>query len=285
LSGLNANTKYNYQVHQENESSKSFSFWTGIEDDREFSFAWMADCRTNIDIHNKIASRIKEANPKFSVYGGDLCFRRNYKSWKSEFFTEKEQELISVVPFFNTVGNHEGWNKRTKAFTKAPESSSGKEDYYSFDYGSVHFLILNTQKKCKKSSKQYKFAENDLKNSKAKWKIVVFHKPAYVYSSRMGNKYMKIMSEEIFTKTGVNLILNGDSHFYQHNKVNGLDHLVIGSAGAPLYSPGTSENTIKSEREYNYGIIDVKNENLKVTVFNENGKILEEVIIKNKNSN
>ncbi|NVO03118.1 MAG: metallophosphoesterase family protein [Bacteroidetes bacterium] len=280
LSGLKSNTKYNYQVHHENESSKVFTFYTAVEGNEEFSFAWMADCRTNIEIHKKIANKIKEANPKFSIYGGDLCFKRNYQSWKNEFFVEEELNLISEVPFFNTVGNHEGWNQRTKAFTKAPKSASGKEDYYSFDYGQVHFLVLNTQKKCSKNSKQYKFAEEDLKNSKANWKIVIFHKPAYVYSHRKGKEDMKNMSKELFVKNGVNLVFNGDSHFYQHNKVDGLDHLVIGSAGAPLYSPGNSEYTIKSVREYNYGIIKVQPDSIKVTVFNETGNVLEEIVVK-----
>ena len=81
-------------------------------------------------------------------------------------------------------------------------------------------------------------------NSTAAWKIVAFHKSAYVAGGHGEDANMVAMSQQIFEPNDVAMTLTGHSHFYQHTLVNDIHHMVIGSFGAPLYDPGSAGYTV-----------------------------------------
>lgn len=275
ISGLSPNTLYHYRALQAGIRSSDAAFRTAPNPGTSFRFAWMADCRTGTAIHDSIARRIAEANPVMSLYGGDLCVRSSYSSFKDEFFRPNELVLITRVPFFNAHGNHEGWSTNTKAFTQAPTSPSGTQDYYSFDYGDMHVLVLNNEIDYDEGSPQYLFAQSDLSTTTKAWKIVIAHKPAYCAGGHDENSKMKAMSEKVFEPNRVDMVISGHSHFYQHNLVNSIHHMVLGGAGAPTHAPRTASYTVKSARDYNYAIIDVSLSLLTMMVYNDKGRPLD----------
>jgi hypothetical protein len=285
LSGLQSDTLYHYRVFPGETDSADQTFWTASNPGTNFRFAWMADCRGGISIHDIIAGRIKDANPRFSLYGGDLCSDSSYRSFQQEFFRPNELALIANVPFFNATGNHELWSKNTKAFTQAPDSPSGDQGYYSFDYGDLHVLVLNYMEESRHNitgSAQYQFAISDLQSSNQTWKIVACHSPAFCAGGHGEDKVMKVFTKDIFEPARVDMVIAGHSHFYQHNLVNGIHHMVIGSAGAEPYYPKSASYTIKSLKDYNYAIADVSPAALNMTVYNERGVVLDTVnLVKN----
>jgi predicted phosphodiesterase len=76
------------------------------------------------------------------------------------------------------------------------------------------------------------------------------------------------------------MVISGHSHFYQHNLVNGIHHLVIGSAGAPLHSPQNASYTVKSIKDHNYAIVDLEPTKLHMVVYNDHGKVLDVIDLK-----
>jgi hypothetical protein len=282
LKGLESNTLYHYKALHGSSSSYDYTFKTAVLPGTKFRLAWMADCRQGTEIHDKISKRIENENPAFLLYGGDLCSLDRYDNFKKEFFRKNELSLISKTPFFNTPGNHEGWSLNTKAFTQAPESGSGTQDYYSFDYGDLHILSINTELHRKPDSKQYKFVEQDLKNSTKPWKIVISHKPAYASGSHE-DKDMQIMTSNIFENSGVDMVISAHSHYYQHNIVNGIHHMILGSSGAPLYWPPNAPYTKKSLRDYSFAIIDISPLTFQMKAYNSEGILLETIELKKDN--
>jgi len=282
LSGLKPNTLYCYRAEQGGSTSAGASFRTAVEPGTSFRFAWLADVRGGTGIHDMIAARISDANPAVSLYGGDLCSSSSYRSFKDEFFRPRELELASHVPFFNATGNHERWSTNTKAFTQAPVSSSGKQEYYSFDYGDVHVLVLNNEITSTMGSPQYRFAERDLKESTNKWNIVISHKPAYCEGGHGNDVEMEAMSENLFEKYHVDIVLSGHSHFFQHSLVNKIHHFVIGTAGAPIYTPENGPNVLKYAADYCYAIGDVTPTTLHLVVYNDHGKVLDTLDLEKK---
>jgi hypothetical protein len=280
LSDLHTNTQYSYRVFAGNDTTDSFNFTTAVKPGTPYRFAVTGDMRSNPDIFSNVCGDIQEYSPRFSIYTGDLCYNSEYYSWKNEFFIPKHMDLIAEVPFYNAVGNHEDWDHNTEAFLQAPDSPSGHQAYYSFDYGDVHFLIISTEHGVGRNSDQWKFAVEDLKNNKSKWKVVVFHIPAYCGGGHGENKNMKRMTTEIFEPYGVNFILNGHSHFYQHNRVNGIRHLILAGGGAPLYSPKKADYTIKMKKIHHYAICDVSADEFKITVYDLSGNIIDTIIEK-----
>ncbi len=282
LQNLESGTKYYYQVSSGVYKSGIYSFYTAFSPGKAIDFAVMGDNRSNPGIFNFVCKETKKRNPKFSIYLGDICYNPRYTLWKKEFFTKDNLNLISEVPFFNAIGNHEGWTKNTKAFLQSPSKGKSNEPYYSFDNGDVHFLILNTELGISKNSKQYKFIQNDLANTKRKWKIVAFHIPAYCAGGHGESKTMIKVSKELFEPNKVDITLTGHSHFYQHNLVNGIHHFVLGGAGAPMYSPGKKDYTIKSLRSYHYVIFNINSNKLQMKVYDIYGKIIDKLDLEKK---
>ncbi len=288
LTGLKPDTLYYYTVRQDDGSgvrqngsgvqqgsSPAHTFTTAAGPGTSFRFAWAADFRTGTGVHDAIAKRLREANPRFLLYGGDLCLDGSYEAFKNEFFRPDELALISETPFFNATGNHEGWLQNTRAFTQAPASNSGNQGYYSFDYGDVHILVLNNQVSYAMGSPQYNFARSDLESTRKTWKIVIAHRPAYAGGGHGEDEGMKAMATGIFEPNKVDMVIAGHSHFYQHNLVRGIHYLVIGAAGAPLYEPEAASYTVKSVKDYNYAMVDVTPATLHLTVYDDQGKELD----------
>lgn len=271
LANLQANTRYYYNVVQQNSTSTGASFMTALISDTSYSFCWMADCRTGIAVHNQIAQLLRFQNPRFSIYGGDLCYGYEYTYWKTEFFTTEERITISQIPFYAIVGNHEGWTTNTKAFEQNPQSTSTTQDYYSFDYGNVHFTAINVMVDYSLGSPQYSFVANDLASTNKRWKIIIVHNPPYCAGGHGEDPLMVAMAQNLFVPNNVDLVIAGHSHFYQHNLVNNIHYLVIGSAGAPLYQPDSAYYTIKSVQDYCWGLIDVYPNMLTIRVYNNYG--------------
>ncbi|HEY3322767.1 MAG TPA: metallophosphoesterase [Planctomycetota bacterium] len=277
LAGLKAGSAYYYRASQGDAVSAGASFRTLVDRGQPFRFAWMADCRTGTDVHDGISARILSAQPLFSLYGGDLCSDGTRESFMAEFFRPNELALDASVPFFNSPGNHEGWGTNTRAFQQAPDSASGTQDFYSFDCGDLHVLVLNAMTDAWAGSPQYKFAQADLSASAKPWKIVTFHTPAYCSGGHGEDPAFKAMTTDIFEPTGVTLVLAGHSHFYQHNLVNGIHHLVVGSAGAPLYDPIPAPYTVTQSKSYCYAVADVSVEALRLSVYNDQGVLLDKL--------
>ena len=282
LTGLSPDTVYHFQAVQLTSTSTDSYFRTAPLPGKSFRFAWEADMRTNTSPHDQISALINAANPVLLLQGGDVCSSSTYSVFKSEFFRTNELAVLSHVPFAWAPGNHETWSTNTMAFSKAPSSTSGVEDYYSFDYGDIHFVVLNTQISYAVGSAQYNWVMSDLTNTTSKWKIVMSHIPGYTAGgsgSHTEDANMIAMSVNIFTPKGVDLVLTGHNHFYQHNRVSGIDYVTIGSAGAPLYPTGTASYTIKSISDYNYGIFDFTPNSLKMKVYNNVNTLLDTLIL------
>jgi predicted phosphodiesterase len=306
LGGLSPNTVYHYRVRLADASSQDASFRTAPNPGTSFRFAWMADCRLakypnswtapipgsgflfawianhswGGEIHDAISRRIADANPVMSLYGGDISGNSSYSVFKEQFFRSNERALIARVPFFNTPGNHEKWSPNTKAFTQAPASSSGTQEYFSFDYGDMHVLVLNNEVDYSEGSPQYLYAQSDLSSTSKPWKIVTYHKPAYCAGGHGEDSKMITMSEKVFEPNHVDVVMNGHSHFFQHNLVHGIHHMVLGSAGAPLYKLGTAPYVVKAARDYSYGIIDVTPTSFTMMVYNDKGILLDTLLLK-----
>jgi len=278
LDSLSPGTAYQYRALQDGDVSAEKSFRTAVLPGFSFRFIWMSDNRSGPAIFDSVMHRAAAAQPLLALYGGDLCHDGSYHMWKGEFFRAEQVAFGAHVAWMNATGNHEGWTQNTRAFTCAP-SGSGSEGYYSLECGDMHVLVLNSELPLGQGSPQYAFAERDLRESNRIWKLVILHKPAYCAGGHGEEADVKAMATAIFEKQGVDIVIGGHSHFYQHNLVNGIHHMVIGSAGAPLYKPLSSAYTLKSAEEHCWAVGDVSQETFLLQVYNEHGSTLDSLFL------
>lgn len=275
LNNLTANTLYYYRAVQGSSVSSTFSFHSAVLPGTGFRFAVMGDCRTDVTTHGQIATDIIGRNPLMSVYSGDMCYDDNYTTWKSEYFITQELNLISQVPFFLAPGNHEAWGPNNQAFVCNPTSSSGTQAYYSFDIGDVHFVSINMYVDYSVNGTQYNWVNSDLASTNKRWKVVFFHEPAYAYGGHGSNTVMQTWTTNIFLPRGVDMVICGHNHFYQHCLANGLHHFVIGGGGAPLYVPSAGQYVVMSAQSFCYGIFDVTLTSIHMNIYSNTNSFID----------
>ncbi len=283
LTGLMANTQYHYRATQDGLNySSDYSFKTAAPPGTPFRMAIIGDMRSNPVIWDKIAGQIISYNPAFMVLTGDLCVDGSYNAWNNEFFTANNMILSATVPWFNALGNHEGWTTETQAFIRNPESDSGNETYYSFDYGDFHFVVMNNYGALSydTGSIQANWIYGDLTTTAQPWKIAVFHVHGYGASSGHGEDGAMInVTKNIFEPAGVAITFAGHSHMYQRNLVSYIYHFIIGGGGAPLHDPVIMPYTILSAKSYGFAIADCDSCEFKMTQYNEDATPIDTVVI------
>lgn len=103
-------------------------------------------------------------------------------------------------------------------FLKAAGESYPRMTNFSFDYGSCHFLVLDGNAYMDWTDPLLRnWVENDLKNSKASWKLVAFHQPGF--NSDWAHREEQRMRHlcDIFERTGVAVCFSGHSHSFQRS--------------------------------------------------------------------
>ena len=153
---------------------------------------------------------------------------------------------------------------------------------YSFDYGDVHFLCLDSNRYIDPNEPALRaWIAADLSATTAIWKVVVFHHPPFnVGNEHYEVQHMRVLSP-VFEAHGVDVVLSGHEHTYQRprplkfvpagpgksadlggkdrrvpgtftidrafNGVNntrpdGILYIVTGAGGKHLYDPGFTDN-------------------------------------------
>ena len=90
---------------------------------------------------------------------------------------------------------------------------------YSFDYGDVHFLCLDSNVYVDPTDAGWHdYIARDLSGTDARWKIVVYHHPAFNAGDKhYKNQQMRVLTP-LFEQQGTDLVLSGHEHVYQRTR-------------------------------------------------------------------
>ena len=106
--------------------------------------------------------------------------------------------------------------------------ASGTEAYYSFDYGNIHFVSLDSHDTNRSANgAMATWLENDLAANTQEWIIAFWHHPPYSKGSHDSDSEWRLqqMRENIvpiLESHGVDLVLGGHSHSYERSMlING----------------------------------------------------------------
>ncbi|WP_372934975.1 fibronectin type III domain-containing protein [Mariniphaga sediminis] len=219
IRNLQPGTDYEYLIAPENDWKKAFTFSTPANDD-SFSFIWFGDVHHKKefgDLHKKAGT----AHPEVAFYtiAGDLVGDGLYRDQWDDLF-EFSEEVNCRKPLMNVPGNHDnrlglGAKMYRDMFSYPTNGPEGvpKEQTYSFTYKNVLFLMLDATSSVEA---QTAWIEEQLANTKATWKIAVFHFPPYNWEE----PYLDIQEEWIplFDKYHVNMVFSGHIHYYMRSK-------------------------------------------------------------------
>ena len=196
--------------------------------ERVFTFAVCGDSRGGEAIYRRILEGVQKDGCAFLIHTGDLVNSGTEAQFK-EF-----ARLMSdfKLPFYPVPGNHDNPDGHLTAYLKY---SGAPAAHYAFDYGSVHFSLIDTSSG-DASAEELAWLAKDLEATKQPVKVVVLHHPPFDpagtdHIMRHGNKeFMELMAQK-----GVKLVLAGHIHSYDEQVRDGVRYVITGGAGAPLY--------------------------------------------------
>lgn len=273
LNDLKPDSLYHYRCGNETTGWSAIqTFHTGVLPGNEFAFIVFGDTRTKEDIRVLVKNKIMTENASFSLHTGDLIDKGSNQGLWDAWFTQME-DLMSVSPLIPCLGNHEadpfgfGFSPKYYAQFALPDTPSC-ERWYSFDFGNAHFIVLNSEERLfqiAKGSVQYRWLEDDLKNTQAKWKFVMFHRPPYSAGGHGSDEFIMENWCPLFDAYDVDMVFAGHNHIYERTypiKAGTVDpegtvYIVSGGGGAPLYELNNADWVAEHNRTYHYCRIDV----------------------------
>jgi len=167
-------------------------------------------------------------------------------------------DLVKRSVIWPTIGNHERVDDNGLAspyfeiFTlptqgEAGGLASGTEYYYSFDYGDIHFVCLDSDTSSE-SAAAMTWLRNDLAANDKSWLIAYWHHPPYTNGSHNSDdegtlEDMRVNFVPILEEYGVDMVFTGHSHSYERSL------LLYGHYGASDELAGNPEFVVAREND------------------------------------
>lgn len=168
-------------------------------------------------------------NPDFVVHLGDFVDDGNNEEFWSWILDSNIWKNYPVIPL---SGNHEARvnslavnngieNSILSHFNVMdfPPQNFSYGAYYSFVYGSITFIILNSNTGCdeKLDTRQYNWALNVAKNAKTPWKVLLTHKTPYSNGPHHTDPDVKSIGKQIINlayEGKIDVVFGGHDHVY-----------------------------------------------------------------------
>lgn len=254
LTGLKANTKYYYRVGTPKYSIyEGENYWfktspnlsVGNEDVSPVRFWVTGDQGQAGDIQNQVRDAMLawvKNNPltgtttshlNFWLTTGDNAYRSGTNQQFQDNFFLPYQSILINTPVWPAYGNHDARRKTFSQIFSFPAKgesggvASNSKKYYSFDYGSAHVVVLDSQtSRMQKNSRMLRWLKKDLATTTQKWLIAVLHHPPYTkgthHSDNPADSFNRMQNVRryvlpILEQGGVDVVLAGHSHMYERS--------------------------------------------------------------------
>lgn len=252
LSGLAPQTQYYYSIGSTTKQlsggdSTTFFYTAPITGTQQPTRIWVVgDAGTGssdqANVYNAYRQYTGNKPTHLWLQLGDNAYNDGLDSEFQSNQFDMYPEMYRQSVMWPTIGNHEtygGANSNTQSGTyynifslpknaEAGGVASGTEAYYSFDYGNIHFIVLNSMDVSRASNgPMAKWLQADLQASNADWNIAFWHHPPYSKGTHDSDYEYELyeMRENIvpiLESYGVDLVLCGHSHGYERSKfING----------------------------------------------------------------
>jgi predicted phosphodiesterase len=162
---------------------------------------------------------------EFAIMLGDNMYGSERPQDYSRKFEQPFKPLLDAkIEFYASLGNHDDPNQ----MYYKPFGMGGKR-YYSFQKQDVRFFVLDSNYM---DRDQQRWLEQELSQSKSKWKIAYFHHPIYSSGGRHGSEVdLRAIVEPLFIKYALNVVIAGHEHFYERLKPQkGIHYFTAGGA-------------------------------------------------------
>jgi hypothetical protein len=245
LINLLPNTRYYYSIGTDAETiagDSSYTFKTPpVEDTVQATQIWViGDAGTayaeQYEVRDAYADNLGLTGTDLWLMLGDNAYEDGSDADFQVGVFDVYEEMLRQSPIWPVFGNHDAHDSDSKTETgpyydifslprngEAGGLPSGTEAYYSFDYGNIHFVALDSADSSTVSdSVMLTWLENDLAATSKEWIIAFWHHPPYSEgyhdSDDEGSQIrMRENAVPILEEYNVDLVLSGHNHTYERS--------------------------------------------------------------------
>lgn len=288
------NTSYNYRVLVDGAVAASGEFTTAPQPGTGFTFAVLGDSGTGNRTQFQIADVMARMAPDVVLHTGDVIYTIGAaEDYETKYF-EPYKDIVGNTCVFPTLGNHDYLTDDGRPYLdvfKLPANNSrSTKRYYSFDYGDVHFVSLDTNRDTRFAEFRSPFAlemkewlaEDLAAASDKSWTVVFFHHPPYSASPKHGSD-TRIRNElsPILEEYEVDLVFNGHNHVYERTVPirnlpeigQGVTYIVTGGGGGGLEDTGNAEFLEETFSEYHFVQVEADSDRLEIKAIDLEGTV------------
>ncbi|MFT3909167.1 MAG: metallophosphoesterase family protein [Ferruginibacter sp.] len=254
LTGLATNTQYFYSIGSttqtlQGDANNYFKTAPATGSEQKIRVLTMGDMGNNSPKQLAVYNAYKTFNGNnytdaWLLLGDNAYENGTDAEFQTNFFNVYQESITKNHVLWPATGNHDYANNATRQtdhaiayydiFTlpKVAEAggvASGNEAYYSFNYGNVHFVSLDSYGKETGGTRLYDttgaqatWLKQDLAANNLTWTVVYFHHPPYSkgsHNSDTDNELVQIRTKivPILERYKVDLVICGHSHCYERS--------------------------------------------------------------------
>ena len=318
LQGLQPNIIYQYRIITE----KNKGTWHTLKTDGSGAFTALIFPDSQSSDYSGWQSLVRAAQKRhqaaelFMHMGHVVDNGQDASQWRA--WLGSVEPFSAELAFAPVIGNHEAYSLEWKMappksyinLFAVPENGLRQypRQFYSFDYGPVHFTVLDTnfpevkEWQPKLLEEELVWLEQDLAKSKARWKIVLQHRDIFMYafSKESGRPQRETRLQDyshqlmpLYEKYSVDAVLSAHLHTYRRRvplrnfapAEDGITYILTGVAGNVRYPKLWGDFAWDAGRApqpetANYMTLEVDNNRLLFKAFLPDGKQFDEVEIK-----
>jgi 3',5'-cyclic AMP phosphodiesterase CpdA len=206
---------------------------------------------------------------------GDVAYPSgSLASYEDNFFA-MYAPMLGSVPVFPVAGNHDYETQNAAPFLEVfalPENGGpeGAERWYSFDWGDVHFVAVDTERV---GAEQAAWLDADLAENELPWTIVFGHKSPYASGAHGSNEDVRKAFAPILEFHRVPLMLAGHDHDYERTEeINGVTYVVTGGGGRGTRAVGKSAFTAFSHDVLHFVYVTIDGDELRLYAIDATGR-------------
>jgi len=241
ITGLTPSNKYYYWLGDDNSAFTTLNAQTyfttspPVGESGNYKFWVLGDCGTANSNARAVRDAFYNAQGTGHLDGilmlGDNAYNSGTdQQYQYAVFENMYEDRLKNSVLWSTRGNHEYYaNVYYDIFTfptngEAGGMASGTEAYYSFDYGNIHFVVLDSYASSRSvNGAMLTWLENDLAQNTQRWTVAFWHHPPYTKGSHDSDVETQLIEMRqnalpILEDAGVDLVLSGHSHSYERSK-------------------------------------------------------------------
>lgn len=215
----------------------------------------------------------------FVIHTGDLAYDQGKAGELERTVFKPYAPLLREFPIYPVTGNHDYESNRAAPFLASfvlPENGDG-ERWYSFDWGDVHFVGLDTEQT---GAAQAEWLDADLMQNRLPWTVVFGHRPPFSSGEHGSNGAFRQHFVPVLEKHQVPLVLNGHDHDYERTHVlNGVTYVVTGGGGRGTRPVGSSSFTAFSEAVIHFVFVEIAGSRLVLHAIDGMGREFDQTVI------